>query len=423
MTEIIKARIEPELKSEATTEGWFTEDRLLQFLEELSGYRDEGTVLDRILAQAREMTRADAGTIFLLEGDELAFAYTHNDSLFLADEAHRHSYTTLRLPVTGDSIAGYVALTRHTINLSDVRAIPAGKPYRFNDSFDRRAGYRTCSMLALPFVGYGGQLFGVMQLINSLEPTSRSPVPFTQEMESYSRLLVREVAGILERSEVELNGIYGILRMARVHDPFETGPHAERVGAVTAELYHAWARRRDHNPEAIRRQKSRLRLAAMLHDIGKVGISDLILKKEGKLTPEEFKAMREHTRLGALILAEDTREIAALAHDIALHHHQHWDGQGYAGSGDEGRLAGEAIPLEARITAIADVFDALVSERCYKTPWTFSEALDHLRSEAGRHFDPGLITCLDGLGDLLQLIYDRFPDKAAAPSPGGVGKN
>jgi response regulator RpfG family c-di-GMP phosphodiesterase len=236
-------------------------------------------------------------------------------------------------------------------------------------------------------------------------------------MERYGRLLVREVSGILERSAVERNGIYGILRMATVHDPFETGPHAERVGAIAAELYHVWAVRRGRKPEAIRHEKSRLRLAAMLHDIGKVGISDLILEKVDPLTPEETAAMREHTRLGASILDEDPGEIAALAHDIALHHHQRWDGQGYAGGRDEDRLAGEAIPLGARIAAIADVFDALVSERCYKKPWTFTAALDHLREESGRHFDPGLVACLDGISDLLQLIYDRFPDKKTAKGP------
>jgi response regulator RpfG family c-di-GMP phosphodiesterase len=150
----------------------------------------------------------------------------------------------------------------------------------------------------------------------------------------------------------------------------------------------------------------------MLHDIGKVGISDLILKKEGRLTPDEFTSMRNHTRLGASILDDDPGEVAALARDIALNHHQRWDGQGYGGNGDGGRLAGEAIPLGARVTSVADVFDALVSDRCYKKLWTFAAALDHLHEEAGRQFAPALIACLDDISDLLVLIYERFPDKA-----------
>jgi response regulator RpfG family c-di-GMP phosphodiesterase len=161
----------------------------------------------------------------------------------------------------------------------------------------------------------------------------------------------------------------------------------------------------------IRNEKGLLRLASMLHDIGKVGVSDSVLKKPGKLTEEEFAVMRGHTALGASILAEDAGEIAALARGIALHHHQKWNGTGYAGAGEEGKLAGEDIPMGARITAIADVFDALVSPRCYKQPWTFEKALALLHEEAGRHFDPALVASMAGIADLLHSIYAAFPDK------------
>jgi phosphoribosyl 1,2-cyclic phosphodiesterase len=388
-------------------------DRLFQFLGEISCFRDERVILDRILAKAREITRADAGTIFLVEGNELVFAYTHNDSLFSPDEAHRHAYTHLRLPLDENedvSIAGYVAITGQSLNLPDVRDIPDEAPYKFDVSLDQETGYTTISMLTMPFLDGSGQTLGVMQLINSLDHLHREPGPFTLDMERCCLVLVREVSSLLERGSVERHGIYGILRMASVHDPFESGPHAERVGAIASELYHAWAVRQGHPPDVIRNEKSRLRLAAMLHDIGKVGISDNILKKEGRLTPAETRIMREHTRLGASILSDDPGEMAALAREIALHHHQRWDGQGYAGGGDDGRLAGEAIPMAARITALADAFDALVSPRCYKKPWTFDLALSHLRDEAGRHFDPDLVVCLDDVKDLLLPIYKRFPD-------------
>jgi phosphoribosyl 1,2-cyclic phosphodiesterase len=391
-------------------------DRLFQFLEELSAYRDERVVLDRILTKAREITRADAGAIFLVEGDELVLAYLHNDSLFSVNEAHRHAYSSLRLPVSEDnSIVSHVAATGQPLNLPDVRALPAEATYYFHDALDLRTGYNTISLLALPFMDSGGHTLGVMQLFNSLDPLHRAPRPFTLDMERCGRVLVREVSGRLERSAVERNGIYGIMRMAAVHDPFETCPHAERVGAIAAELYHAWAYRHGHSPEVIRHKKGGLRLAAMLHDIGKVGISDLILKKKGRLTPEEIVIMRDHTRLGVSILRDDPGEISVLARDIVLHHHQRWDGQGYAGGGDEGRLAGEAIPLEARITAIADVFDALVSRRYYKKPWTFAAALDYMRREAGGHFDPDLVASLEDIVELLHFIYERFPDKEVQP--------
>ena len=387
-------------------------DRLFQYLEEVSAYRYESAVLDRVLTKARDITRADAGAIFLVEGDELVLAYTHNDSLFSADEAHRHAYDNHRLPLDETSIAGYVAVNGQHLNLLDVRAIPDWAPYRYNADLDQATGYITVSMLALPFINSSGQTLGVMQLLNSLDPLYRTPSPFSLDMERYSRVLAREVSGILARSAMERSGIFGILRVGTGHDPFETGHHAERVGAIASEIFHVWAARHGHTPKAIRHEKGRLRLAAMLHDIGKVGLSDLLLmKKEGAFTPEEIIAMRDHTRLGASILDNDPGEIATLAREIALHHHQRWDGQGYAGSTDEGRLAGKDIPLMARITALADVFDALISKRSYKDPWTFEEAFAYMREAAGSHFDPELVDCLEEVGDLLPLIFKRFPDK------------
>jgi len=380
-------------------------------METLSGYRDTNAVLDRILTKTREITRADAGTIFLKEGKELVFAYTHNDSLFSAHEAHKHAYTAIRLPVSESSIAGYVAATGKGLNLADVRSLPQDAPYSFNDAFDRKTGFVTKSMLVLPFQDYNGDILGVLQLINSLDPQDKTPRPFSADMERDCRVLAREVTGILARNALEKQGIYGILRMAAVHDPSETGPHAERVGSIAAELYHVWALSHGYDLDHIRYEKGRLRLASMLHDIGKVGVSESILKKPGKLTEEEFVVMRGHTALGASILQKNTGEIAALAHDIALHHHQKWDGSGYAGSGEEGKLAGEDIPLGARITAIADVFDALVSPRCYKQPWTFEDALALLHKEAGKHFDPALVKSMAEIEELLHPIYAAFPDK------------
>jgi phosphoribosyl 1,2-cyclic phosphodiesterase len=389
----------------------FGSDWLLLFLEEIARYRDVNAVLDRILAKAREITHADAGTIFLAENDELVFAYTHNDSLFPVDNAYKYAYATVRMPVSKQSIAGYAALAKDSLNLADVRRLPPGAPYGFNSSFDEKTGYRTVSMLTLPFFDKTGDVSGILQLINSLDPRTGKPCPFTPSMEFNARLLAREVSGALEHSMLERKGIYGILRMAAVHDPCETGPHAERVGSIAAELYQRWAEKREETPDKnrIRYEKNRIRLAAMLHDIGKVGISDLVLKKPGQLTEEEFAVMRGHAEIGASILAEDASDISGLSQDIALHHHQKWNGRGYPAI-DGKAPAGEAIPLGARIVAIADVFDALVSPRCYKKPWSFAEAMELLRKETGEHFDPHLVECMVEIRDLLPLIYERFPD-------------
>lgn len=133
--------------------------------------------------------------------------------------------------------------------------------------------------------------------------------------------------------------------------------------------------------------------AAPMHDVGKIGIPDAILQKNGKLTAEEWQIMRQHAQIGADIIGEHDSTLLRLARSIALSHHEKWDGSGYPNG-----LKGEDIPLEGRIIAIADVFDALTSVRPYKPAWTVEDALELLRRESGRHFDPRLVelfmTCL-----------------------------
>lgn len=126
--------------------------------------------------------------------------------------------------------------------------------------------------------------------------------------------------------------------------------------------------------------------AAPMHDIGKIGIPDHILLKPGKLDAEEWEIMQTHAQIGADILAADDSDLMSMAHDIALTHHEKWDGTGYPN-----RLCGEDIPLAGRITALADVFDALTSERPYKRAWSMERTVELIQSERGRHFDPSLV--------------------------------
>lgn len=147
--------------------------------------------------------------------------------------------------------------------------------------------------------------------------------------------------------------------------------------------------------------------AAPMHDIGKIGIPDKILLKPGKLDKEEWEIMKSHVVIGAEILDGDDSVLMCMAHDIALSHHEKWNGEGYPNS-----LAGADIPLVGRITALADVFDALISERPYKKAWPLKDAIDYLIDEKGKHFDPDLV-------DLFLLNIDEIveiKDKYAEPS-------
>lgn len=143
--------------------------------------------------------------------------------------------------------------------------------------------------------------------------------------------------------------------------------------------------------------------AAPMHDIGKLGIPDAILRKPGPLTTEEWTVMRRHPEIGAAILGDHDHGLLGMARRIALAHHEKWDGSGYPGG-----LQGEAIPIEARMVAIADVFDALTSVRPYKPAWAVERAVDHLREQSGRHFDPRLVELFIEQLPAVLAVRERF---------------
>lgn len=144
----------------------------------------------------------------------------------------------------------------------------------------------------------------------------------------------------------------------------------------------------------------RMREAAPLHDIGKIGVPDGVLLKPGRLTPEEWVVMQNHARIGQRLLAGSGLPLLELAAEIAGAHHEKWDGSGYPLG-----LRGEAIPLSGRIVAITDVFDALLSRRPYKQPWPLEEAVAFMRSQSGKHFDPRLLEIF--LADLDAILEIR----------------
>ena len=377
------------------------------FCKELSRYNDVGVLLDRILLEGRKITHADAGTIFLVEEDVLTFANIHNDTLFPGSAANKYSYANTKLPLDNASVAGYVALKREMVNIPDMRNISAELPFRFNESLDISTGYRTVSTLTFPIMGNNDRVLGVMQLINS-QPQG-TPQPFTASMESRVQILANYAGSAIERGTLARDFILRMLHMTALRDPFETGPHVQRVGSYAAEIYHRWAERKGIDIDELRYEKSRIRLAAMLHDVGKVGISDLILKKPGKLTDEEYAIMKGHCALGSEIFSCSISEFDRFVREVALYHHEKWNGSGYTGTSDP-PLRGEQIPLAARITAVADVYDALCSQRSYKQAWTPESALEILRKDAGSHFDPEIVECFEDVREVIEAIRQRYPD-------------
>jgi putative two-component system response regulator len=156
-----------------------------------------------------------------------------------------------------------------------------------------------------------------------------------------------------------------------------------------------------------------LRRAAPLHDIGKIGIPDHILLKPGRLTPEEFEVMKTHSAIGAQLLSDGQAPLLRRAEQIALTHHERWDGAGYPNG-----PAGDGIPIAGRIVAVADVFDALTHARPYKDAWPLDRALEELAQQAGRQFDPAVLEAFQTLDHAALLEPVASPYAMLAPAGG-----
>jgi putative two-component system response regulator len=195
------------------------------------------------------------------------------------------------------------------------------------------------------------------------------------DQKSHLMMLVAEKTADLEKTRIEI--IQSLGRAAEFKDN-ETGMHVVRMSWYSYYL----AKRVTGNNH----WSELLRNAAPMHDIGKIGIPDEVLLKPGRLNSDEWAIMQKHVEYGVKILGQHSTDLLALAVEVAQYHHEKWDGSGYPQG-----VKGENIPLSARIVAIADVFDALTSERPYKKAWSVERAIELIQSEAGTHFDPELV--------------------------------
>ena len=195
-----------------------------------------------------------------------------------------------------------------------------------------------------------------------------------ETLQASAEAQVRQRTSELEQAQME---VVGRLAMAAEFRDDATGEHTRRVGIGAALIAEALGLSPDFTET--------LQIAARLHDVGKIGISDAVLLKAGKLSVAEYEDMKRHTLIGARLLSGGQSEVLKMARQIALTHHERWDGNGYPHG-----LAGSEIPLVGRIVALADVFDALMHKRPYKSAWEKAEALAELARQRGRHFDPEL---------------------------------
>lgn len=382
-----------------------TLNEILKINDGLNRIKDIDSLLDSILYETRRLTNADAGSIFLLEKNQLKFSYVQNDTLLKQNFLNnKQIYSNFSLPVDDKSIAGYVALKKKSLKIKDVKQLEEDAPYSFNVLYDTMTSYKTVSMMTIPLITNRDIVIGVMQIINA-QNDSGNIVPFTAEDEKYINFFASNATSAIEKTQMTREIILRMIKMTELRDPKETGAHVNRVGAYAIELYSKWAQEKGKNSREIKRFKDMLRIAAMLHDVGKVAISDTILKKPGKLNNDEFNVMKRHAYQGAKLFQGNISELDSLSFEVAYTHHEKWNGSGYPR-----QLKGESIPLAGRIVALADVYDALISARCYKNAWEEKDVLALLKEEAGLHFDPELVEIFLSIYDIVKAIRKKYPD-------------
>ncbi|MDR1839735.1 MAG: HD domain-containing protein [Treponema sp.] len=409
---------------------------LIQLDSELNQIQDVDVLLERILYEARYVTHADAGSIYITipagkgkEGiEKLSFKYSQNDTIQKTlPPGQKTVYSVFSLPINEKSISGYCALNKTLINVPDMYNIPSESPYSFNSSFDVIAGYKTISSLTTPLIAADKKLMGVIQVLNSKDKDG-NVVPFTSDDEILLTHFANNATIVLQRAYITRTMILRMIKMAELRDPKETGTHVNRVSGYAMDIYDRWAYH--HKVPEVEKIKFRdnLKISSMLHDVGKVAIPDSILQKPARFTPEEFKIMQNHTVYGAGLFIDANSPVDLLSKDIALTHHENWDGTGYPGwvnpitekaerTDDKGNplgKKGEEIPFGGRIVAIADVYDALCSKRVYKEPWSEEDVLNEMRKLSGTKFDPELTEIFFEILPSIKNIQNAYPEEKEA---------
>ncbi len=393
--------------SQFQTDSLQLAQRLIEVGIALSAESDLTHLLQMIMTYAQELTCCDAGTLYLREGEQLSF--------FISQTRVQHDWvlSDQRIPLSEKSIAGYVVLTGQPLNIADAYQLEAGLPYSFNAEIDRQTGYRTRSLLTVPMRNPGGEVIGALQLLNRLHPDRPASLvasdltawvlPFSELDVSVAESLASQAAVAYQnvRLQAELKSAHYdtifCLSVAAEYRDQDTSFHLKRMSNYSRII----ARHLGLSAQ----EQELIYYASPMHDVGKIGIPDAILLKPGPLTPEERLVMQRHPVIGAEILGKSDSDLMRKSAVIALSHHEKFDGSGYPH-----QLQGEAIPLEGRIVALADVFDALASRRPYKEAWDLDEIFAWIMDQTGSHFDPVVVAAFDrGRTDLLE-IYHRYQE-------------
>jgi hypothetical protein len=351
---------------------------LFQAVLDIEIEQDQKKLIDKILLNARRIFSAPAGSIALIDDGSLQFLSFQNDELDANSDTKDKNETDLRIPLNHSSIAGHVALTGEFLQINDPYHLPENVSYKFDVSVDKQTGFKTETILAFPLRHPDEGVIGTFQIIN---PRNADIHELNLGIaRSFSVISAVSIVNMMLQESLRNAYLETLVRLgyAAEYKDEDTFQHIQRIRYISRII----ARELGYSMD----DQEHIFHASAMHDVGKVGIPDAIIGKKGKLNAEEWAVMKTHSNKGASILGGSDTEILQLSEKIAMHHHEKWDGNGYPDG-----LKEEQIPLSARIVAVADVFDALVQERPYKKAWPLQDALNLIKNERGKHFDPQVV--------------------------------
>ena len=356
---------------------------IFKYLTDVSKESDYDETISILANMGKALTSADRCTVWVVSDDRKTL-WTK-----VAHGIEKH------LTISIDSgVVGYSVRNQEKVLIDDVY-----KDDRFNDTIDKETGYITRSMMVIPMFDHNDEIIGAFQVINNRGDSGlfdkrdmdRLMLASTYAAET---LVSAQLSEEIENTQKEVVFTMGAIGESRSK---ETGNHVKRVAEYSKILALAYG--------LDEKEAELLKQASPMHDIGKIAIPDAILKKPGRFNDEERELMNTHAALGYHMIKNSERPLLKAAAIVAYQHHEKWNGTGYPQ-----KLKGEEIHIYGRITAVADVFDALGSDRVYKKAWNDEKIFNLLKEERGNHFDPRLIDLFFIHKNKFLEIRDKFKD-------------
>jgi len=357
---------------------------IFTYLTEVSSSRDYDDAMFALANMGRSLTSADRCTIWLVSDDKKSIWTKVSQGM-----------DTVELPINS-GVVGSAISGGEKIIIEDVY-----KDDRFNQDIDTQTGYKTEGMIVIPMFDKTDNIIGAIQVINKRSGKRKFDKRDMQRLSLASIYASETLISAKLYQEVLETEKEVILTMGSIGESRskETGNHVKRVAEYSKILALAWGMDEE--------EAELLKQASPMHDIGKIAIPDSILNKPSILNTHERKIMDTHARLGYEITKNSDKPLFKAASIVAHEHHEKWDGTGYPK-----RLKGEDIHIFGRITAIADVFDALGSDRVYKKAWDDEKIFDFFKEQRAKHFDPKLIDLFfENLNEMLKIrdtLQDEF---------------